>query len=163
MMRLSTLAMIGLLIACGGCEPTSTPGVVHQVLESEDPRFRILLDGPRTEPTSGTSSASSPQLYLRILPKPGWHIEPKAPTRLDLKLSADSDIETRSPIQTGEVEVSSSNESIEFAITYRIADASASSGAATSIDSHLTFGVCREGDLRCEIVNRDLRIPLNAP
>ncbi|MFP6654951.1 MAG: hypothetical protein VCB25_04940 [Myxococcota bacterium] len=156
------LALIALIYLCASCDSASPPGSALRILENQDPRFEILLEGNRSPTADARPSLST--LTLRVLPKPGWHIESRAPTRLDL--SPPPGVEINTPIRGGEDEMKSSPEAIEIEIAYRLVrlvETEFPTPAQASVDGHLTFGVCREGKLRCEIVHRDLQIPLDWP
>jgi hypothetical protein len=156
-MRISAFATIVLLVGCIGCEPASSPIDSKIALETEDPRFEIHLD--RLGEAAGEVASPPRRLRLRVQPKTGWHIEPKAPTHLDL--NPPKGIEVHSPPPGEGSETTSSAEKIEFSIVYRVTSGAATIKPGDSIEAHLKFGVCREGNLRCEIVNREIRIPLN--
>jgi len=155
--RLGFLGILGLvlLFCIVACEPVSTPPHSPEsdtlALETEDPRFKIFL---RQEPAQADTHA----LRLRLEPKSGWHMTPEAPTRLEL--SAPPGIEFNAPRQSGDDAVQSSEEAIEFAIEYRLKDDHGGTDPELSAKSHLKFGVCRNDNPRCEIVKRELEIPL---
>jgi hypothetical protein len=156
-MRFPVLAASVLFLVCSACEPASSPGDLTIALETEDPRFEIFLDRSPSGPEAFASPAIA--LHLRIQPKAGWHIEPDAPTRLDL--NPVPGIEVDSPLPGSPAEVASSADKIEFKIAYRIKDEGKRNRPGLSFESRLKFGVCRNGNLRCEIVNREIQIPIH--
>ena len=160
MMRALALVAIALLLTYVGCDSAPTTENATVILESEDPRFRIMLEHPQMTSTLSAPNKSLLQFHLRIQPKSGWHIEPNAPTHLGITSSPTLGRGTAG--QTGEfgVEVVASKQLIDFSVASRHLAEGRSTKPDYAIDAHLTFGVCREGNLRCEIVNRDLRIPL---
>ena len=142
-----------LFIACTACGPVPSLEDASLALESEDPRFEILLE--RSLPPAEDAAR---ELRLRLLPKAGWHMTPEAPTLLELL--APPGVELDAPLQRGEDAVHSSEERIEFAVAYRVAAERAPTDSNAHVEGRLKFGVCRDGNPRCEIVRRELRIPL---
>lgn len=142
-----------LFIACTGCGSEPPMEAATLALETADPRFEILL-----ESSLPTAAAATRELRLRLVAKAGWHMEPAAPTTLEL--SAPPGIELEAALQRGEDAVHSSGESIEFAVDYRVAADHAPIDANTHVEGRVKFGVCRDENSRCEIVRRELQIPL---
>jgi hypothetical protein len=156
---LSVFSLLAVIGVSASCDSASPPDSTLRILENEDPRFEIFLEEDQSAAVDSRPSLST--LALRVLPKPGWHIESRAPTRLDL--SPPPGVEIHAPIRGGVDEMKSSAEAIEIEIAYRLVRTALPTPAKASVDGHLTFGVCREGKLRCEIVHRDLQIPLDWP
>jgi hypothetical protein len=152
-MRRAMLGAVTLFIVCTACGPGPSLEGAVLALETEDPRFEILL-----ESSLPAVAALGRELRLRIVPKAGWHMAPEAPTVLEL--SAPPGIELEAPIQRGEDAVHSSGESIEFAVAFRVSSERAPIDANTHVEGRMKFGVCRNESPRCEIVNRELQIPL---
>jgi hypothetical protein len=145
---------IAVFIACIACGPAPTQEHTTRALETEDPRFQILLEGPLPL----TKDATGRELRLRLLPKIGWHMTPEAPTLLEL--SETSGIELDVPLQRIEDAVHSSEERIEFAIAYHSPNGHAPDVSNPHLEARLKFGVCRNDNPRCEIVRREFQIPL---
>jgi hypothetical protein len=154
-MRSAVLREISLFIVCvsAACGPGPSMEAATLALETEDPRFEILL-----ESSLPASAAVTRELRLRLVSKTGWHMTPEAPTILDL--AAPPGIELVAPLQRGEDAVSSSGASIEFAVAYRVVSERAASDANAHVEGRVKFGVCRNESPRCEIVHRELQIPL---
>lgn len=152
MIRRPALHATALLVGLTGCGPEAPREDASLALETRDPRFEIVVEGPLPG-----SAETARELRLRLLPKPGWHMAPDAPTSLEL--SAPPGVELDAPLQRGEDAAHRSEERIEFALVYRLSFEPAA-GSKAYADGRLTFGVCRDGKLRCEIVRRELEIPL---
>jgi hypothetical protein len=152
-MRNGMVRATALLIAFTACGPAPSLEDATLALETQDPRFEINLERP---PSPAANAAR--ELRLRLRPKTGWHMTPQAPTLLEL--SALPGVEFDAPLQHGEDAVVSSEERLEFAVVYRVTAERAPASSTAYIEGHLTFGVCRNDRPRCEIVHRELRIPL---
>ena len=130
------------LAACGGSD---APG--PRVVDGDE-RYRVTLDA-----RSPVSPDASGELVLKIDTAEHWHVADEAPARL--VLSAD-DLEF-APAELGRDDVRNRHDSgFEFATAIR-----AEREGRRVAQAELTFGVCEEQVLMCEVVHAQLELPVD--
>lgn len=133
-----------LLLACAPEAPV-TRGPLPV---AEDGRYRITLLPPDWD-------QPAPGLELRVEPKPGWHIEPEAPARLELEPPphvefGNADLRSADAVALGA-------DRLAFATEVRARPGAEGPQLARG---RVKFGLCRQDDEGCEIVRREVELPL---
>jgi hypothetical protein len=140
-------ASAALLLACSGEAPDATLSTDGLIVLAEESRYRIVSRSVSPE------AASRPgELVVSVAASGGWHVEPEAPTQLELE-SSGVRLEP-SAFANEDARVLDSG-GFEFAAAIH-AEAPGEGHARGQVK----FGICEGPDEKCVIVRREVEIPL---